>query len=148
MALYKSAPDEWTKSRLAGLVAVEAAWCFEVSIKRAVLDFCQKRDLVFGSFMENRYRNMSGRIKTADIQTEFLERFGDKYRTAFAQSLDAIRQAAQKANRDDPTNRYNVLIETRHNFVHTGSLNLTFNETIEYFEDACLVIEALEKTLT
>lgn len=145
--VHDSTSDLWLKSRLAGLVTVEAVSSFELAIKQLLIEFCKSRDNVFGSFAERRFQKLNGRIKISDIKGEYLTPLGGSYAAKFEMKLTEASASARAANRDDPALRYQALLQNRHSFVHTGSLTITFDESVEYFRDACIIPEALKAAL-
>lgn len=141
------ATDPWVKSRFAGLIAVAATTEFELSVKATFISFCRTTNPLFGDFVQNKFKNLRGRIKVDGIKDEFLRHLGPEYSRCFQASLDVIVRNAKDRNDPDPVENYNILIENRHLFVHQGDLILSLENVCDYYRNGLLVMEALRDSL-
>ncbi len=139
--------SDFTKSRFAGLVAVEAVCAFELIIRNIIFEFCRNDSELFGGFVQSRFKRLKGRIGISDLKTNFLSHFGVEYVSKFDGILEELRNSAFAIGEPDPTLRYDNILQNRHTFTHEGSISLTYEEVIVYYQDACKVIIALERTL-
>lgn len=142
-----NATDPWVKSRFAGLIAVAATTEFELSVKDTFVSFCRTTNPLFGDFVQNKFKNLRGRIKVDGIKDELLKHLGPEYCRTFQASLDELVRVAKERNDPDPVENYNTLIENRHGFVHKGDLILSLENVCDYYRNGLLVMEALRDSL-
>src|SRR5271169_3190355 len=71
----------------AGFLSVSAVTVYELAIKDIFSEFAIKKNKVFGSFVEDHFDRINGRIKLDNLKREHINRFGDKYKNKFKKKL-------------------------------------------------------------
>jgi hypothetical protein len=130
-----------------GFLSVSAVTVYELAIKDIFCDFASKRHTAFGSFVENHFRRINGRIKIETLKDEHLKLFGDTYSKEFQKLLCKEESSNLKARQISIKSSYQNLIQCRHDFVHKGFPTLTFNEVIEDYKNSKEVIHCLNDTM-
>ena len=71
--------DAAVLANYAGFLSVSAVTVYELAIRDIFCDFASKKHTVFGSFVENHFRRINGRIKIKSLRDEHVKQFGEKY---------------------------------------------------------------------
>lgn len=141
--------DPFIATRYVGFVAVAAVTVYELAIKQIFIDFAIAKHSILGTFTENYFERLNGRIKLADLRTQHVIKFGDKYLNRFDRRLDAIENASLRATGISLRSRYGNLITCRHDFAHEGviSANMTYADVIDAYESGKEIIHCLGGTM-
>jgi len=78
-SVVRGVSDPFIESRYVGFVSIAAVTVYELCIKDIFINFAKTKHNVFGSFIENYFERISGRIKLRHIKNDYLKKFGDKY---------------------------------------------------------------------
>jgi len=145
--LVNTLSDAAIKANYAGFLSVSAVTVFELAIKDIFIEFAQKKNIVFGSFIEKHFSNINGRIKITDLKGQHIPPFGAKYLNQFEKKLQKRERIIFSNLRRDLRTEYTNLIICRHKFVHGGSPTLTFQEVLDSYENGKDVIHALYEAM-
>lgn len=140
-------PDAKIKSDYAGFLSVSAVTVYELAIKDIFFDFAQKKNVVFGNFIEKHFSRINGKINIADLKGQHIKPFGDKYLKKFEDKLKVKENFVFKNDRKHVRTDYGNLIQCRHSFVHGGAINLTFNDVISSYKIGKEVIHSLSDAM-
>ena len=141
-----TSPEAFEKSRLAGLLEVEAVSAFETNIKDIFYNFCNNENEIFGTFVRNKYKKLNGRIKIESIK-EILGLLGEAFVEKFDKALSKLSDDVYVKHSPDPVTNYDSLISDRHRFVHEGSLDLSYEDVKRYFEFGSIIVDTFAKAL-
>lgn len=140
--------DPFISLRYTGFVAVAAVTVYELAIKDILVDFAKKKHKVFGTFAQNRFDRLNGRIKLDSLYREHVHQFGDKYLKRFKKRLLLIETQFLRQNRVSVKNAYNNIISWRHEFVHQGQItNATYTDVVDAYSLGKEVITCLAQTM-
>lgn len=139
--------DTAIKASYAGFLSVSAVTVYELAIKDIFIEFAQKKNNVFGAFVEKHFSNLNGRIKLQDLKGQHIQLFGNKYLTKFEKKLQAREQVIFTTLRKNVRTDYTNLIICRHKFVHGGSPTLTFQEVLDSYNIGKDVIHSLYEAM-
>ncbi|WHZ06325.1 MAG: hypothetical protein OJF59_002833 [Cytophagales bacterium] len=139
--------DESLKSKYAGFLAVNAVTVYELAIKDIFKEFSNKKNSVFGFFIEKYFAQINGRIVLKDLKGQHIKSFGDKYLDKFEKKLKAREKVILRTLRKDVRSCYSNLIICRHKYVHAGTPTLSFNEVVENYDIGKEVIHSLHEAM-
>ncbi|PMR69229.1 HEPN domain-containing protein [Halomonas heilongjiangensis] len=141
--------DPLVRIKYVGFVSVAAVTVYELALKEIFINFARNKHKVLGSFTENYFDRINGRIKIRVIQCDYIKKFGEKYNKRFDRKLDEAAKAYLLANRRDIKNSYTNLITWRNDFAHEGKLNsnTTYGEVVQAYQDGKEVIHCLAETM-
>ncbi len=145
--LVNAITDTAIKSNYAGFLAVNAVTVYELAIKDIFFDFAQKKNIVFGSFIEKHFSNINGRIKIDDLKGQHIKPFGIKYLDKFEAKLKIREKKIFDESRNNVRSNYSNLIICRHKYVHGGSPTLTFQEVLDSYQIGKDVIHSLYEAM-
>lgn len=131
----------------AGFLSVSAVTVYELAIKDIFNEFAKKKNKVFGSFIENHFGRINGRIKLNELKDQHVKRFGDKYFKRFQKKLDEKENLNLISFHVSIEALYTNLIQCRHDFVHKGAPTLTVNEVISSYNFGKEVIHSLNEAM-
>lgn len=142
--------DPLVRIKYVGFVSVAAITVYELAVKDIFIKFARNKHKVLGSFTENYFDRINGRIKIKVMQDDYIKKFGDKYNERFKRKLDEAARTYLLANRRDIKNSYANLITWRNDFAHEGKLNsnTTYNEVVQAYQDGKEVIHCLAAAMT
>lgn len=141
--------DPFILSRYAGFTAVAAATVYELAVKDIFISFAKNKNMVFGTFTENLYERINGRISLHDLKTMHVKRFGEKYQKRFNKTLGKVESLALKTKKISVLQSYNNVITWRHTFAHEGQVPAyaTYNDVRSSYHVGKDVINCLAKTM-
>lgn len=141
--------DPFIVSRYTGYVAVTAVTAFEINIREKTFDFCRKKHNVFGNFAEAYFAKTNAKVKTQQLQEEFLRKFGLRYLNRYKSKLNDLEKSHLRDHGRSLKGSYNNLIQWRHDFVHDGKLPdyATYGDARDAYEHGKKVVEAFFETL-
>lgn len=139
--------DAAIKANYAGFLSVNAVTVYELAIKDIFIEFAQKKNIVFGSFIEKYFSSINGRIKISDLKGQHIQQFGEKYLIKFEKKLLARERIVFNASRKNVRSDYSNLIICRHKYVHGGFPTLTFQEVLDSYNIGKEVIHSLYETM-
>lgn len=140
--------DQSLKSKYAGFLSVNAVTVYELAIKDIFKEFSNKKNSVFGCFIEKYFSQINGRIVLKDLKAQHIKSFGDKYLEKFEKKLTVREKAILRTLRKDVRSSYSNLIICRHKYVHAGTPTLSFNEVVESYNLGKEVIHSLYEAMT
>ena len=140
-------PDEGLKSKYAGFLAVNAVTVYELAIKDIFKEFSNKKNPVFGFFIEKYFYQINGRIVLKDLKNQHIKSFGDKYLEKFEKKLSIREKIILTTLGKDVRSSYSNLIICRHKYVHAGAPTLTFTEVIDNYNVGKEVIHSLYEAM-
>ena len=138
--------DEELKSKYAGFLSASAVTVYELAIKDIFITFAKKKNSAFGSFVEERFNQINGRIRIKDIK-DYVRAFGEKYFIRFNKYLDERNRILFTINRNDIKAVYGNIITCRHSYIHENIPTMTFKEVVEGYELGKEIINVLNKTM-
>ncbi|MFK5892977.1 MAG: HEPN domain-containing protein [Pseudomonadota bacterium] len=143
-----SITDGFIKSRFTGFLSVNAVTVFELCIKEIFINFSEKKNNVFGCFVENHFQKLNGRIKISDIKS-LANKFGDKYSLKFDKLLCEAERKSLNNREGSIKSSYGNIIEWRHQFAHKGIMpvNATYEEAKNSYVLGKTVIIVLFKAM-
>lgn len=113
---------------------------FEMKIKEIISlnlnDNCKGKDL--SSFFAPYVDNMSKRLKTSEISTHILRKFGKQYEELFKNKLN---------DKEQNVTAYNNIITNRHKVAHGEGSNFTFSELSESVRKSKVIFDLLKETI-
>lgn len=139
--------DAAIKANYAGFLSVSAVTVYELAIKDIFIEFAQKKNPVFGFFIEKHFAGINGRIKIKDLKGQHIQPFGDKYLNKFEAKLQKREKIVFDTLRKNVRSDYSNLIICRHKYVHGGFPTLTFEEVLESYKIGKDVIHSLYETM-
>jgi len=139
--------DTMVLASYAGFLSVSAVTVYELAIKDIFYEFSLKKNIVFGSFVQNHLKRMNGRIQIDSLKGEHIKTFGAKYFNKFNRLLQKKEESILNTRHISITSSYQNLIQCRHDFVHKGSPTLSFNEVIDDYQNCKEVIHCLNDTM-
>lgn len=139
--------DESLKSKYAGFLSVNAVTVYELAIKDIFKDFSNKKNSVFGTFIEKHFAQINGRIKLNDLKDQHIKSFGVKYLDKFLKKLTTRERIILSSSGKDVRSCYSNLIICRHTYVHEGSPTLSFNEVVDNYNIGKNVIHSLYEAM-
>ena len=139
--------DASMKANYAGFLSVSAVTVYELAIKDIFMDFAQKKNVVFGNFIESHFASINGRIKIDDLKGQHIKSFGKKYLDKFEEKLKLREKTIFNLTRKNLRSDYSNLIICRHKYVHGGSPTLTFQEVLDNYKIGKEVIFSLYETM-
>jgi hypothetical protein len=71
-------PDEQIKSNYAGFLSASAVTVYELAIKDIFIEFAEKKNPLFGTFVGKYFDQINGHIKIDDVK-RYIKSFGEKY---------------------------------------------------------------------
>lgn len=147
--LMSGLEDDFLRSRYLGFVIVSTVTVYEISAKEIIFKFARKKNKVFGEFLENRFERFNARIQIADLNKDFVVRFGKKYSDRFKRKLDDREKVTLNGQGLSMKGAYKNLINWRNNFVHTGDAPTTTNydEVKRFYFVGQDVLRCLDETL-
>jgi len=131
----------------AGFLSVSAVTVYELAIKDVFNEFALKKHKVFGTFVENHFKRINGKIKIDDLKNEHIKPFGSAYLQKFQVLLQKKEDSIFKSHHISIKTSYQNLIQCRHNFVHKGFPTLTINEVIDNYKNCKDVIHCLNDAM-
>ncbi|MCW0482767.1 HEPN domain-containing protein [Gaoshiqia sediminis] len=145
--LISGITDSALKSNYAGFLSVSAVTVFELAIKDIFIEFAQKKNPVFGGFIEKHFANINGRIRIDELKSQHIKPFGAKYLEKFEKKLRKREKIVFTASRKNVRSDYSNLIICRHKYVHVGSPSLTFEEVLDNYQVGKEVIHSLYEAM-
>ena len=139
--------DAAIKANYAGFLSVSAVTVYELAIKDIFIEFAQKKNNVFGNFIEKHFSSINGRIKIDDLKGQHIKPFGTKYLDKFEVKLKSREKIIFTTTRKNVRADYSNLIICRHKYVHGGSPTLTFQEVLDSYQIGKDVIHSLYETM-
>lgn len=142
--------DPLLQVKYTGFVTIAAVTVYELAIKKIFCDFGQRKHKVLGTFTENHFERINGRVTLDNIRKDYCSRFGDVYLKRFKNRLDTAAKTYLSTHKRDLKNSYSNLIVWRNAFVHEGSVpsTATYAEAVQAYEDGKAVIHALAASMT
>ena len=142
-------PDPLMQSNYTGFTCVLAATVYELAVKQILCDFATKKHKVFGAFTTATFQRINGRIKTRELVSQHVKRFGDKYEKRLKRQL--AKKEHDILRRDGVSIRscYNNIVSWRHAFAHEGTMptNATFDEASKSYKYGKVVLECLHDSM-
>ena len=138
------------RAHYAGFAAVSGAAILEVQVKRALKDFCAKKNRIFGVFAESHFDRINGRIRLGNLKEDYISSFGEKYKRRWSKRLEEMEKRNLLSTGRSMKSSYSNLITWRNEFAHTGQplAYATFEEVAEAYEDSKLVAQVFCGTLS
>lgn len=145
--MVQQGTDSLVLSSWAGLVAVKAVTAYELAIKDIFEEFAKGKHKVFGTFVKSSYSKLNGRIVYKYVKDELVKPYGDKYSKKLVKKKDAKTIEVMVSDGVDLVTTYNNLIECRHQLVHAGTFNMTFDEAVKSYQIGKRLIEVIDETM-
>ena len=139
--------DQAIKANYAGFLSVSAVSVYELAIKDIFIEFAQKKNNIFGNFVEKHFSRINGKINIKDLKNEHIPQFGKNYHDKFEKKLKNREQIIYNTSRKNVRSDYSNLILCRHNYVHGGTPTLTFQEVLDSYQIGKEVIHSLHETM-
>lgn len=141
--------DPGVKQQYIGFISTSAVTAFELAIKEVLYLFAEKKHQVFGSFVENTYKSINGRITLDELRKNHIQKFGEKYVKRFNKVLDEQEREYLKQHGRSIKSSYGQILVCRHTFVHQGSVpsNITYEEIVKCFEPGKKVVDTLDQIM-
>ena len=139
--------DPLVLSSWAGLIAVKAVTAYELAIKDIFEEFAKGKHKVFGAFVKSTYSKLNGRILYKDVKDGLVKPYGEKYSKKLLQKKDAKTAEILASDGVDLVNTYNNLIECRHQLVHAGMFNMSFDEAVRSYQIGKKLIDVIDETM-
>jgi len=141
--------DPGVKQQYIGFISTSTVTAFELAIKEVLYLFAEKKHRVFGSFVENTYKSINGRITLDDLRKHHIPRFGEKYVKRFNKVLEEQEREYLKQHGRSIKSSYGQILVCRHTFVHQGSVpsNITYEEIVKSFEPGKKVVDTLDQIM-
>lgn len=137
--------DSMVKANFSGMLSVRAVTAYELAVKDILIDFSQKKHLVFGTYVDSSLSRLNGKVGYQDLQ-DCVKKFGAKYVEKFKNEISKS-SAALSSSHIDLLSSYDNLIKSRHNFIHRGVVTLSWDETYNNYIVGKQVIESLNRAM-
>lgn len=112
--------------------------CFEEEIERI---FIQRAEKSSDEFLIHYFKNeIPNKLKSVGIGklSNFIQRFGEEYKTKFIQEISTSQEATQYSN----------LITNRHAVAHeTKSINMSYDEVVQAYQDSNVILDKIKSIL-
>jgi hypothetical protein len=143
------AVEPMIRSKYAGFYAVASAAVLELALKEIIITFAQNTNPLFGEYIADRYEQINGRIKLANIKGEHLKPFGEKYLKRFERLVDRVNSLCMRQQKPPIITSYGNLLLCRHKFAHEGVIPsyITYEEVKQGFESGKMIMQCLAKVL-
>ncbi len=144
-----SITDSFVTSHYVGFVAVVGVTVYELAIKEIFCEFAQKKNKVFGKFVDKHFDRINGRIKLEVIRKNYLPRFGDKYLQRFERKIKKADERSIRAREGSIEAAYGNIITWRNKFAHEGKIpsTPTYAEATKAYYAGKNVIDCLAETM-
>ncbi|MDR2403573.1 MAG: hypothetical protein LBD78_06040 [Spirochaetaceae bacterium] len=139
-------PDEQIKSNYAGFLSASAVTVYELAIKDIFVEFAEKKNPAFGTFVGKYFDQINGHIKINDVR-KYIKSFGEKYLKRFETKMEKKNKQLRMICNNDIKAVYGNLITCRHSFIHENRITLTFNEVVEGYKMGKEIICILSETM-
>ena len=141
--------DPLLASKYVGFVAISAVTVYELAIKDIFISFCEKKHNVFGAFARSHFGRINGRIASKYITSEYLPRFGEKYKKRFCKKRDMLEKQFLRSDRVSILSSYNNVVNLRNQFAHEGVIpsTMTFEEMTRSYKFGKHIIHCLASTM-
>lgn len=139
--------DDMIKANFAGMLSVKAVTAYELAIKDILIEFSRKKHMIFGTFVDSSFSRINGKIVYRDLRNDIVNKYGAKYSAKFVKEISISTSRILKTNHVDLITTYNNLIQCRHDFVHKGTIGLSWDEAIFDYSIGKEVIEALNRAM-
>ena len=142
-------PDPWITSRYVGFLAVSATTVYELAIKDIFIEFCEKKNGVFGHFAASHFSRLNGRIKTDDLRGQHVKSFGAKYVNRFKRKEEELEKQFFRSQGVSVRSSYDNIIQWRHQFAHGGLIPQTpsYEEVVESYKLGKEIVHCLAQTM-
>jgi hypothetical protein len=138
--------DEQLKLKYAGFLSANAVTVYELAIKDIFIEFAEKKNKIFGTFVENYFSRINGQINIENIRNH-TKRFGEKYSKKFDSELKNRKKILLRKYNDDIQSVYSNLITYRHQFIHENNYTMTFNEVVKNYRTGKEIINILNNAM-
>lgn len=141
--------DPFISSRYVGFVSIAAVTVYELAIKEIFIEFSRKKHRVFGSYAENHFDRINGRIKNTNIKNDYIKKFGDKYLRRYNKKLDALEKTILVNQRISLKSSYANLITWRNQFAHEGQVPhfVNYQDVVDSYELGKKLIDCVAETM-
>ena len=121
---------------LTGFLLIGICSEFEKEIRRAMMKrICSCNDPHIINYIDKKFQPFR-HLRLDDIRGEILAKFDDNLKTKFNQKIEG-----------KPAINYDNIVTNRHNSAHGESINLTFNDLVDAYDEARKVIAAFEEVI-
>jgi len=118
---------------------IKACGTVEFAYKTIISDFCDaSQNQQIKNFITNKVRNSSRNPSLENIHS-LLGDFDEHWVNNFKENFQS------KENHDKLALSLKSLNDARNDFAHGGDPTLSFENVIDYFEDACIILEVLDE---
>ncbi len=114
--------DPFIESRYSGFLAISSVTVLELAMKTIFMDFSESKHRVFGHFCAEYFDRINGRIGIQLIRTDYLPKFGERYRKRFEERLDVLEKQKLSQSGTSVKASYGNLLTWRNEFAHQGHL--------------------------
>ena len=141
--------DPLLRAKYTGFVSVAAVTVYEMAIKDIFMEFAQKKNAVFGRYVQSKFNRINGKIRLDVIKDEYIKEFGGRYLERFKKALDTSSTLYLRSHRRDIRSSYGNLIVWRNDFAHEGAIKATttYAEVVQAYEDGKHVIHTLSSAM-
>ena len=115
------------RSDLSGLIVVAMAASYENCVKETLVSYCGSHHPEFGAFAANQYRKLNSRVGLNDL-INYAKLFGSVKSDSYKLILKSRRAAILDRTGKDISERYEQILQWRHQYAHAGQQNTTVEE--------------------
>lgn len=149
VAVHSAASDSDLTRSCIGFLTIAAATAYELAIKEILVNFCERKHKVFGTFSRSQFDRLNGRIKLSDLRGLYISAFGEKYLKRFNAKLTDADNASVVSHGTTVTTCYQNILVWRHSFAHTGVVpaTMTFNEALSAYKLGATVVDCVAASM-
>ena len=115
------------RGELAGMVTVYIVANYENCIKETLLAHASNKDEAFAEFVGNQFDKLNSKIRVGDLK-KIASKFSDQIRKDFDILLKGRKNKIEYFTKRDIVSCYDLILNWRHNFAHTGAKDTTLEE--------------------
>ena len=120
---------------------IKACGTIELAYKTIVADFCENaQSSQVKNFILNRVRNSSDN-PTLEKMYNLLNSFDEEWNKKFKDGINILE------DKEKIFSSLKSLTDSRNEFAHGGNPTISFDDVVNYFKDACLIIEVLDRVI-
>lgn len=123
--------SEGFRADLAGLLVVTIAACYEDCVKTTLVEHAAKRHVDFEEFTSRNFSRLSSRVKVNDLK-RYAKLFGGTAEERFKEKLRTKRMQISGRTGKNIENRYEQILDWRHDYAHGGIKNTTISEALDF----------------
>lgn len=132
---------------LAGLLVVLIVATYENCVKNSIVSYANNHHAKFGNFTQNHFKKLNSRIAIDDLY-HYTKTFDQSVNQRFKEALKHYKERIFRHTGQDVEKQYQLLLDWRHNFAHTGNKSTTVEEAVKTHRFAKYVLYSFDDAFT